>query len=386
VGTHGCPLLAPQVAHPHDFDDCVESLLKDFKIYDRTVDIVSCWQFLFTEVAPFSNGILHFDRFPRLRALPSPAGDSPKTPDFAALLTDSYGLVADVKEGFPRNDAEFLSHGARLLKYDCPLNFRAGPGANTVTPRIHDILLLIPLRDAQEIVTRLEKLRAEGKMKSDRNLVIMEWFWDVDRDEYVFRKVAGHPVDFSDGHLPSDLRLSRIFTERGASLKISPEKIKIIKATWQFCNDTPPPIYTVVFLWTKILYHLLDQEQRQVWRRRDPRKTLGIDTTTARLVEEIEVRYPIRWGHWTDWVRSALDTLVDAGLARRTQTDRYVVGYRNLAREVGDPSAVDPGNEGKSLPREYARILATYICRGADLASPSEGTGPEPGPQGYLFR
>ena len=118
-------------------------------------------------------------------------------------------------------------------------------------------MLIIPFRDAQEIVVRIESLLRKGMVKFERGLIVLEWLYDSDRDEYVFRKVARQAGDFNDSSVPDEVRLSKHFTERGASLKISPDEIKLIKAAWQFCNDEPKPIYTVVFLWTKILYHLL---------------------------------------------------------------------------------------------------------------------------------
>jgi hypothetical protein len=367
------------------FGDCVQKLLNDFKLYDKAVDIVSCWQFLFTEVEQYSKNVLLFDRFPRLSS-PSTPKDQPKTPDFAVLLSDEYGIVADIKSGFPLDDKGFLSHAGRLLKYDLPLSFKTGVDSRSVIPSDHDILLVIPMRDAQEIVRRIEKFRAAGDLRIDRNLIAFEWVWDSDQNEYVFRKVAGQTCDFRDASLPANIRLSSIFTERGASLKVSPDKIKSIKAAWQFCNDTPPPIYTLVFLWTKVFYHLLDAGQRQLWRRRDPRKVLWIEVSTERLVEEIVRRYPIRWGHWTDWARAALDVLVSAGLARKIAEDKYTVGYRNLVRELGEPTHGATGTEVTSHPREYARILATYICRATGGELTQEAPATDERSQGELFR
>lgn len=365
------------------FDDCVQKHLNDFRLYDKAVDIVSCWQFLFNEVQPLAKNVLWFDRFPRLSS-PSIPNDPPKTPDFAVLISDAYGLLADIKSGFPLDDKGFLSHAKRLLNYDRPLSFRSGVEARSATPKLHDILLLIPFRDAQEIVRRIEKFRSAGDLTIERTLIAFEWMWDGDRNEYVFRKIAGQSCDFRDSCLPPEIRLSSIFTERGTSLKISPDKIKAIKAAWQFCNDTPPAIYTIVFLWTKVFYYLLDASQRQLWRRRDPRKVLWIEISTERLVREIEARYPFRWGHWTDWGRAALDALVSAGLSKRVGDDQYLVGYRNLAREVGEPTHSTSGLQPAYHPREYARILATYICAGGGAEQPEESST-QTDSQGNLF-
>ncbi len=108
-----------------------------------------------------------------LPAAPSPG--SAKTPDFSVLLSDSYGLVADIKRGFPLDDEDFLRAVTNLQKYDRPLNFRAGRGNESAVPTDQDILLILPLRDANEIVTRIEKQKKEGNLKFERNLVVLEW-------------------------------------------------------------------------------------------------------------------------------------------------------------------------------------------------------------------
>jgi hypothetical protein len=349
------------VAEPQTFSECVDKLLDDFKLYDKTVDLVSCWEFLYTKVASVRDKVLHFDRFPRLI---SPEGNERdrKTPDFAVLVSDRYGIIGDVKSGFPLEEVAFQRHLERLKKYDQPLSFKSGKKSEPISPTTHDILLIIPFRDAQEIVVRIEDLRSKGKVKFERNLLVFEWVYES--DEYIFRKVAGQTADFSDSCVPEEVRLSKQLTSLGRSLKISPDHIKLIKATWQFCNDEPKPIYTIVFLWTKILYHLLNERQRELWRRKNPQKELPIDVTVQQLVDKISELYPIAWGHWTDWITSALDTLVTTGLAARIPDGHYVIRYRNLTREVGEPGSPPLATRGAHHPAEYAKILATYICKG----------------------
>jgi hypothetical protein len=348
------------------FDDCVQRLLQAFKTYDRTVDVVCCWEFLFTRASPFNSSGLFFDRFPRMTC--ASAGETAKTPDFAVLFSEAYGIVGEIKEGFPRDEKSFISHFERLKKYDQPLEFRAGPGRGLI-PAVHDIVLIVPLRDAQEIVTRLEARLADKALSFERQPVVFEWTYDSDASEYIFRRVALQMGDFRDVAVPEAIRLSKCFSERGASLKITPDKIKDLKANWQFCNDTPPVIYTLVFLWTKILYQLLNDRQREEWRRRDPRKAIWIEFHLDRLREVIEQLYPFKWGHWTEWNRLALDALAQGRLARKIGQDRYAVGYRNLTRELGEPRQA-----GRAGISDYARTLATHVCsqRGEAASEPAD--------------
>lgn len=63
-----------------------------------------------------------------------------------------------------------------------------------------------------------------------------------------------------------------------------------------------------------------------------------------------------------------------SGLARKIDDDRYVVGYRNITRELGEPGH---GARASSRPSDFARSLATYICRGRQ--APKEEVPPVSG-------
>jgi hypothetical protein len=371
------------VTEAQDFSACVDKLVADFRLYDKTVDLVSCWECLYTEVRPFRDQTLYFDRFPRMMS-PQESERHRKTPEFAVLVSDSYGFVGEVKGGFPLDEDAFRRHLERLKKYDRPLCFKKNDAGDKLQPITHDIVLIIPFRDAQEVVRRIEALQGQSKVKFERSLVVVEWVYDSEGDEYIFRPVAGQTGDFSDSTVPDGVRLSKLLTESRASLKIAPDQIKDIKARWQFCNDEPRPIYTVVFLWMKILYHFLSDAQRETWRRGNPQKGLPIDLTVQRVVTEISQRYPMNWGHWTDWVTAALEALATAGLAKKIENDRYLVSYRNLTREVGVSSRGVSVSGTRHRPADYARILATYICRGHEREKNGPVASDEPGPQGRL--
>jgi hypothetical protein len=98
---------------------------------------------------------------------------------------------------------------------------------------------------------------------------------------------------------------------------------------------------------------------------------LALDLTVSRLAREVQRMYPLEWGHWSDWCRDALDALAASGLARKRGNDRYVIGYRNITRELGEPGH---GAHSSSRPSDFARSLATYICRGRQ--TPSEEVPP----------
>ena len=364
-----------------DSATCVRALLDDFRRYDQAVDIVSAWECFFTRTE-IRKSLQFFDRFPKLKV---PGQSQEYTPEFAACFGQSYGLLGEVKRTFPRGDQQFDKELRQLQNYDQPLLFKRDQD-ETVVPSHHDILLIVSLEDSHAILRRIQERIEDGghsfKLQHS-NLILVEYHYDslVTEPRYVFRKVAEQSSDFRDNALPPEHRLSALLTQNRQSIKVPPERLQEIKATWIFCNDDPPPIFTVVFLWTKVFYDLLSEQQKQQWRTADPRKVLEIKTGIPEIRHVVTTKYVAR-GSWTRWIKEAIDALAEAGMARYVNNNDCYVGYRNLSGELRLPGVVRTPDE----PRidDTARILATYICRGRLQSHPKTTEAP-PGQQTMEF-
>ena len=90
---------------------CQEELMKAFRVYDQTVDVVSCLQCISEEWLK----VQYFDRYPEM---PTEKANHRLTPDFTILFNDGYGIIVDVKRTFPNDEIAFKKELKDLKEYD----------------------------------------------------------------------------------------------------------------------------------------------------------------------------------------------------------------------------------------------------------------------------
>lgn len=245
---------------------CIKNLINDFKTYDQAVDVVSCLESVFK--FGYKNWLTYFDRFPYISS-------SDLTPDFSVLLNKKYGLIFEVKRTFPKDDIGFKKEVEQLLSYDKKLEFKCDRLGRTLIPDTHDIVLIISATQSNQIFNRLNRLIEENlDFKFENNIIFMEYFYNTSDTEarYVFRKFMGVNREFRDTFLPEKERLEYILGECAGSLECYPRYFMQYKVNQVLCNDKPPELYTAVFLWTKIFYSYLSEEQKKDWARGNPKK------------------------------------------------------------------------------------------------------------------
>lgn len=349
------------------FRDCVDSLLKEFGNYDRTVDVVACWQSILSY--GYADHLTYFDRFP----------DDPKsglTPDFTALFGD-YGIIFEIKRTLPIEDVAFEKEMAQLLRYDSnDFTFRNGPGTERVLPKRKDIVLLLHSPSASfQIAARIEDLIKNGKIKFQNSLVILEALFESGDaiSRYIFRKIPSQNRPFHDANLPNEKRFETILETEHKSLNAFPKHFVPWKVRQVFCNDDPPPLYMAVFLWTKLFYDLLSEEEKENWRKGSPSKSFPIKINSSALTKKAEDALSgavIRKG----WINKALDFLVSSGLGERHGGDEYEVKYRNLTQLVGQRKYASAQESHIQEIKEYGALLADYHCK----ATMERGNSPPP--------
>jgi hypothetical protein len=336
-----------------DVRDCIRSVKNEFTTYDQTVDIVSCLEVVLEEV--YHDAIDLFDRFPRFR-------DPDLTPDGSVLFKNGYGLVVEVKRTLPDNDAGFLRSVQQLKRYDTELDMRTRDGGTRV-PEVMDIALLIKADNANEIFTRFQRVCEEEGIAFDRNLVLMEFYYDSSDtvSKYVIRKWIGSNRPFRD-ELGED-GLEEVLGRRAKSLSVLPEQFISRKLASVFVNDDPPPIYTVVLLWTKVLHNLLEPEQREEWRVAGPTKRLFIECDVDEIVTFINDGLLEKGRVRRGWIVRALEFLQTCGLAEFPSRDRVRITYRNLRQMISPRTYETDGQKTVDEHREYCGLFASIYCK-----------------------
>ena len=254
--------------------------------YDQYVDVVSCWE-AFLE---FSYGseyeTFFFDRFPRI-----PAADKWVTPDFTAFFTEEYAMIFEISRTFPKGDAGLKKEMNQLFEYDTDIPVYNGKEYVEVDD--YDIILLLSGRDSFEIAQRISKYLEGENRKFSHNFIIMEYisnYMDT-HPSYYFRKIPVLETTFTD-FFPDRTSLFKMVDLCLKSINVKIEDMKEYKINGVLCNDDPPSAYFAGYIWHKIMYSYLDEEQKRLWREKNPRLIIpvemNIDDMKAKLKKSIK--------------------------------------------------------------------------------------------------
>jgi hypothetical protein len=343
-------------ADESELNRCKDQQLKDYSSYDQTVDIVSCWQSLLTY--SYENELVYFDRYPEMT-------ENDLKPDFTALFGHEYGLVGEVKRTFPNDAVAFKKEIDQLVGYGSYTSFKSSLAGDRVTPTKHDVVLVLFSPSAvYEIAKRISELIQKEGSADKCNLVILEGL-NLTAEEiprYVFRKIPTYNRAFRDDFLPYEKRFETCLGLNCKSFEVYPKHFLEYKIREVLCNDTPPPLYMAVFLWTKVLYDRLRDDQVDIWRRGSPQQIIDVEVSADDLVEEINNQRLPSKGARRAWIINGLEFLCEAGYARRIDNDIYAVRYRNLSRMQEADIGEDHKPDERAWIREYCERFAVDFC------------------------
>ena len=338
-----------------------EALLHDHRLYDQYVDVVSAFEWIFTEVDELSVTVAHFERFPKVEA---PDGND-ATPDFTIVFTDGTGLAAEIARiALPDQSVDALCH--QLLRYDTLTHLQA-VGGNLVEVKSVDVLLLVPLELGTDVVRRVLNERLHSKKhgyKPSQPPCIVQYV--AQSDKYVFQRRP----DSENGELHEEGRSSGIGSWLASSdFKPPATGFAHVKARRPFMNDPVAPLYLASQLWTKVFPSLVADVEPvgdyQPW--------VG---TTAEIVNVLHEMYGrVSAGA----VRRAMEVLVATRSAERLGDDRWRTAWGGLANRPGEDLAELLAHRAVKPPARgpIRRLEEWYSDKG--IVDPVKAPPPEPG-------
>lgn len=290
-----------------------DQLLEEFRVYDRHVDVVSCFHWLYTEVKELAETVGYFDRYPRV----SVSGKT-VTPDFTVTFTDGAGMAGEVAQFSLREESvdglsrQLQGYGELTEMPDAP-NRKGHQGSVAVDPV--DVLYLAPVSIAADAARRLFDERADNPdhpFKPRRRPVLAHF--SQEPDKYVFLIWPGQ----GNGELHRGDR-DKVFGD--ITFVCPASHFGANKVQHGFMNDQVPGLYMATRLWTQVL----------------PTSFWGDETTVPidKLVDAVREQHE---GHGnTREVRLGMQVLVAAGLAKETEDGKeWVVTRRSLRRSDKD--------------------------------------------------
>lgn len=342
--------MGRSAAREFDADD----LLRQYEVYDQAVDVVSCYQWVFTEVPELAATVRHFERYPKVIA-----EGRDNTPDFTVLFDDNTGLAGEIAR-LARDDRSVESLCSQIERYarlsELPTVTR-GPSTQPEHGPVDvmDVAVLTPVKTVKDAARRVLVERMDSPTHSfspARRPVIIQF--SQNSGEYVFLFWPNGNGDLHRGSRAAVYGDIDPFTCR-------PEWFTPIKVRYGFMNDAVPALYMATRLWTTVL-------PNRFWS--DQEVTVPI-TELVRGVREVSEGF----GNVKD-VQRGMRVLVAAGLARETQTNNEWKVKRQSLRRTGTGEVHTAIAERIRKAREAVPLtpITRPSRRGRTAAPPDQGT------------
>jgi hypothetical protein len=349
-------------------DKLEEKHLKQFSDYDQTVDVVSCWQ-SFTEFALTGATFYRFGKF---------RTDDQKdlTPDFAigqdaqpAKKAGVGSLVCEVKKiPGPYGDGATSSSPDEIFsktidsvsKYGRTMRYVSDFGPAKVEFIDHDVAFMVPSEAVDSVYNYLKQNLKQKPFNVGRPLVLVEYVYSQsDRlERYVFRWKQGEANSAFSNRL-----LRERMVERAQAVEIYPKHFIPYKIRHVICNDDPPEIYLLVFLWIEVFIKFLKEDDFEVWKLSPTNRIIQIEVTPAEIIKKLREDYaaPIS----TEQIRTALGRLCQLKKARCRGGSKeiYVINFSNLAGRAFEEEAEQVGVPKRTEFREYGRVFARLLAK-----------------------
>jgi hypothetical protein len=317
-----------------------EEMLRRYDIYDRTVDIVSAFEALFTIQLEISATVESFDRYP---SLSHPDGRR-ATPDFAVTFVDGRVLLAEIANlGLHEHSVDSLCR--QLDRYD-HLHTPNVPHENL--DGVPDVLCLVPTEDVNDAVDRIigERMAVADHAYNPRRPPVLAGF-SRSAERYAFLRNR----DPRNGVL----RHERLHAFINGGYKAPPDYWTPIKAEEPFANDPVPDLYLATQIWIKVLPTMAEGQ-------------VEFSTTVQRIAEALRRQYGL--GRIQE-VRAALAVLERGGLVRSGERrDDVIIKRIQLRLRGGEQNFPHVLAERACRPR----ALVATPRRRAGLASPARPT------------
>lgn len=323
-----------------------DSLRIEFQEYDQLVELVCCIElWLEHNYGPggtYGARLVYFDRYP-----PCVSEQGQYGPDFTALFEDGYGLVGEVKRWVhpPGEGLEALLRQLHTYaSVDFPLRAQDEPEPSIVPAR-KDTLLLMPLLNAVEAIGLVGDARnANGELDLAASPVMIGHGPDDRRgpEEYYWWNFKWYDIEGNSRFLAPNVMSPEMGDHEGdlnhqfcsadaLPMHVEREKHSERKVAISFCSDEPPAIYALVnkvwrYIHTDFVASLSEQEKNRWVRKSRIEAHLSVSEMTDSLSRKMAAG-AVRG----QWIRTALDLLVEIGWAKKIDGDQYLLDFKKPA-------------------------------------------------------
>lgn len=216
-----------------------DRLQAEFDLYDKHVDVVSAFEWLFTQTRELPVDVVHFERYPAI----DDHGIT-RTPDFTVLFEDGSAIIAEVANLAVHENS--IEKACRQIGAYAPLRTVPGPEGSIEEATGVDVVLFVPMEAGPRAVNEIISARLhddDHPYKPDRPPCIVQF--TRDESKYMFQRV----LDPANGHIAPGERNPHVEQFLDSGLHIPPRHFQTVKSERRFINDPIPALYLATHLW-----------------------------------------------------------------------------------------------------------------------------------------
>ena len=285
-------------------------LLDDFETYDQHVDVVSAFEWVFTDplIKEMPATVRHFERFPHVHS----ADGVELTPDFTVMFTDGSAIIGEIAKLSLREESlDRLC--AQIGKYATVTGI--SDGSSRLASATHvDVMQLVEMTTGMAAYRRIIEeryLNPDHAYKPPAPPCIVQ-FSRTDT-VYIFQRLP----HANNGTLFAGDRVPHIQHYLEEDFKPPIQRFAPVKIRRAFINDQVDALYLATHLWTR------------TWPTRHGRNTDDIMVDVNDTAEYLRRQYGFVRARD---VKRALELLGQVGLAARDSDGTWVVSRKQLGR------------------------------------------------------
>jgi hypothetical protein len=309
--------------------ESLRTLREDYRRYDEYVDIVSCFEWLFTgdDVQDLPDTVAYFERFPRCVI----GADRTLTPDFIVVFNDDSVLVGEIAT-IANHDNSVDKLCSQLLAYE-EIDRVDLPDGTSIVPSRMDVMWLAPVEISNPACRRVlvERMNSAQHSYSPVKAPCIVQYARL-ADKYTFARVPHS----DNGQLASGLAICQLQSYLVNTLNIKPARFVDVKTEYAFMNDRPSVLYLATYL------------QVRFWPMLFGAGTSVERVSIRRIATSMQTTY--NYGRVKE-IRRALELLQDAGLASPKDDDEWEV-----RRKI-------PGRGGKEAHEKILELIENSTLR-----------------------
>lgn len=345
---------------------CVEKQHHQFRTYNDSVDVISCWETVFGVFERYVDNY-HFDRFPK---------ETPSTveysPDFTVYFNDDYSVVGKILPKTLNSNPPTIAGTLLEMLEECDSGYDvSAKDGRLVDTNKTDYAVFVPDSYSSEFGNILDTRLSGGSPELDDHVVLLRYGMDDQRAHYIFQRETSLPKEFREDHLPDEQSLNETIGPDGGykAYKLGTREFLRHKSIKPIYNTKPPDSYLATFLWMKEFPTELSDDDFTEWRKGQINKKKLIQVDCPQLTRKLNTQRIQDGDLKEEWIEDCLDFLCTTRYAEENGQS-YNVMYTGVVRDIDMSGSNQLAKEYRRTTELAMKLIKRY-CRYSSDSAPT---------------